>query len=269
MRIVAIVVVVVAAALALAVMLTAPFALAGVTLHPLRLTIAVWMLLASLALYGVFERRAPVFGRIVSRGRSRGSIAITFDDGPTEPYTTQILDILEAAGARATFFVLGARGVTSPATLRRAVADGHEVGNHTWAHSALPLCGPNFIRQTIRATSDFVERTTGVRPRVFRAPFGWRNPWVNRGARREGCEPVAWSVGVHDTDRPGADVIAARAIAGLRDGAILLLHDGRSLDPEPDASQVVAALPSILEEARRRKLRTLTISELLAESGRR
>jgi len=164
--------------------------------------------------------------------------------------------------------VLGARAVTSPATLRRAIADGHEVGNHTWAHSALPLCGPNFIRQTIRATSDFVERTTGVRPRVFRAPFGWRNPWVDRSARREGCEPVAWSVGVHDTDRPGADVIADRAIAGLRDGAILLLHDGRSLDPEPDASQVVAALPRILEEARRRKLRMLTISELLDESGR-
>jgi peptidoglycan/xylan/chitin deacetylase (PgdA/CDA1 family) len=269
MRIATIVIVVVAVALAVAAALAAPIALAGLTRHPLSLTIVVWVLLAATALYGVFERRAPVFGRIVGRGRPPGVIAITFDDGPTEPYTTQILDILQAAGARATFFVLGARAVTAPATLRRAIADGHEIGNHTWAHTALPLCGPSFIRQTIRATSDFVERSTGVRPRVFRAPFGWRNPWVNRSARREGCEPVAWTVGVHDTDRPGADVIVHRAIGGLRDGTILLLHDGRGLDPAPDPSQVVEALPRILDEARRRNFRLLTISDLLDESGRR
>jgi peptidoglycan/xylan/chitin deacetylase (PgdA/CDA1 family) len=222
----------------------------------------------ALVLYGTFERRAPVWGSIFSRGRPRTpAIAITFDDGPTEPYTSQILDVLRAFNVRATFFVLGARVQAAPAVVRRTADEGHEIGNHTWDHAALPLRGPSAIRRTISRTSAIVQRITGTRPRVFRAPFGWRNPWVNRAAREEGCEPVAWTVGVHDTDRPGVDAIVARAVAGFADGAILLLHDGRSFDPNPDASQVVEALPRILIEARRRGFRLLTMSELLAESS--
>ena len=231
----------------------------------------VWILIAvgldALFIYAVFERRAPVWGRIVSRGRPRTpAIAITFDDGPTEPYTSQILDVLRAFGARATFFVLGARAQDAPDVVRRAAREGHEIGNHTWDHAALPLRTPSAMRVTIRRTSDLVQDITGRRPRVFRAPFGWRNPWLDGAARREGCEPIAWTVGVYDTDRPGVDTIVSRAIEGFVDGSILLLHDGRSLDPEPDASQVVDALPRILNEAQRRGLRLLTVSQLLTES---
>jgi peptidoglycan-N-acetylglucosamine deacetylase len=245
-------------------LLTRSVLTAGVPIH-----VWVWLAVAidALLLYAVFERRAPLFGRIASRARPRTpAIAITFDDGPTEPYTSQILDVLRSFEARATFFVLGARATTAPLVLARAVEEGHEIGNHTWNHAALALRTPRFIRETIRRTSDLVQEATGIRPAVFRAPFGWRNPWVDGAARKEGCEPVAWSVGVNDTDRPGADVIAERAIAGLKDGAILLLHDGRSLDSQPDASQVVEALPRVLRAARDRSLRLLTVSELLAES---
>lgn len=221
-----------------------------------------------LFIYAVFDRRAPIFGRIISRGRPRApAIAITFDDGPTEPYTSQILDVLRRFGARATFFVLGARAQEAPEPLRRAAREGHEIGNHTWDHAALPLRTPGALRTTIRRTSDVVENITGTRPRVFRAPFGWRNPWLDGAARREGCEPIAWTVGVYDTARPGADAIVRRAVEGFVDGSILLLHDGRSLDPNPDASQVVDALPRILREAQRQGFRLLTVSELLAESN--
>jgi len=233
-----------------------------------RVWLTAWPILDAAALVATFERRSPLWGRIVSRGRPRSpAIALTFDDGPTEPYTSQILDVLRAFDARATFFVLGARAAAAPAPLTRAVADGHEVGNHTWDHAALPLATPGVIRATIRRTSDLVERVAGVRPRVFRAPFGWRNPWLGRVARSEGCEPIAWTVGVYDTDRPGAAVIERRVAEGLKDGAIVLLHDGRSFDDHPDASQVVEALPGILREARRRGLRLLTVSELLSEGG--
>ena len=236
----------------------------------IAIPVRVWTAIAldALFLYAVFERRAPIFGRIISRGRPRApAVAITFDDGPTEPYTSQILDVLRQFGAQATFFVLGARAQETPQVLRRAAREGHEIGNHTWDHAALALRMPSAMRVTIRRTSDLVETITGARPRVFRAPFGWRNPWLGRAARREGCEPIAWTVGVYDTDRPGVDAIVSRAIAGLVDGSILLLHDGRSLDPNPDASQVVDALPRILREAQRRGLRLLTVSQLLAESG--
>jgi peptidoglycan-N-acetylglucosamine deacetylase len=234
---------------------------------PVRAWVYTGVALDAVLLFGVFERRAPVWGRIISRGRPHTpAIAITFDDGPTEPYTSQILDILRDFQACATFFVLGARAECAPDAVRRAAREGHEIGNHAWDHAPLPLRTAPALRATIRRTSDLVEKITGERPRVFRAPFGWRNPWVNRAARREGCEPIAWTVGVHDTDRPGVDAIVTRAVEGLMNGSILLLHDGRSFDLKPDASQVVAALPRIISEARRRGLRLLTVSELLAET---
>jgi len=234
---------------------------------PLHLWVWSGIALDAVLLYAVLERRAPLWGRIVSRGRPRTpAIAITFDDGPTEPYTSQILDVLRGFGARATFFVLGVRAESASEVVRRAASEGHEIGNHTWDHAPLPLRTPSTMRQTIRRTSDLVQRITGRRPRVFRAPFGWRNPWLAGAARREGCEPIAWTVGVYDTDRPGADTIVERAIGGFVDGSILLLHDGRGLDPEPDASQVVAALPRIVREAQRQGFRLLTVSELLLET---
>ena len=234
---------------------------------PVRAWVVTAIALDALLIYAVFERRAPLWGRIVSRGRPRTpAIAITFDDGPTEPYTSQILDVLRAFGARATFFVLGARAQAAPDVVRRAAHDGHEIGNHTWDHAALPLRTPSAMRETICRTSDLVQQITGRRPRVFRAPFGWRNPWLDGAARREGCEPIAWTVGVYDTDRPGVDAIVDRAIEGFVDGSILLLHDGRSLDPEPDASQVVEALPRIVGAAQRSGFRLLTVSELLSET---
>lgn len=236
---------------------------------PLRVWVVVGVVLDAVLLVATFDPRAPLWGRVPARAGARTrAIAITFDDGPTEPYTSQILDVLRAFDARATFFVLGARAAMAPAVLRRAVAEGHELANHTWDHRALPLMDSAAIGATIRRTSDEVEGATGIRPRLFRAPFGWRNPWVNRAARAEGCEAVAWTIGVHDTDRPGADLISARSIAGLEPGVILLLHDGRSFDPNPDASQVVAALPAILREAGRRGLKAVTLSDLLATQHR-
>jgi peptidoglycan/xylan/chitin deacetylase (PgdA/CDA1 family) len=263
-------IVAVVSTVAAAVVAAAAFAFARLGVMPAT-HVWIWtgIVLDGVFVYAVFERRAPIFGRIISRGRPRApAIAITFDDGPTEPYTSQILDVLRQSGARATFFVLGARAQAAPDVLRRAAREGHEIGNHTWDHAALPLRTPGAMRVTIRRTSDLVENITGTRPRVFRAPFGWRNPWLDGAARREGCEPIAWTVGVHDTDRPGVDAIVSRAIEGFVNGSILLFHDGRSLDPDPDASQVVVALPRVLREARRRGFRLLTVSQLLAESRR-
>ncbi|MBI2833663.1 MAG: polysaccharide deacetylase family protein [Acidobacteria bacterium] len=259
---------VVAASAALVWLAAKGWAVAGFPPIMMRHQVGATLVLDGLVLWGIFDRRPPVFGVLVSRGRPHSpAVAVTFDDGPTEPYTSQILDVLRKYDARATFFVLGLRAQAHPEVLRRAVAEGHEVANHGWDHAPLPLRSPAYIRHTIARTSALIAQITGRRPCLFRAPYGWRNPWVNPAARLEGCEPVAWSFGVYDTDRPGADTIARRSIAGLESGAILLLHDGRSLDPSPDASQVVEALPAILEAARTRGLRLLTLSALLADAA--
>jgi peptidoglycan-N-acetylglucosamine deacetylase len=234
-----------------------------------RAVVAMAVLFDVVLFYGIFERNAPIFGVVRRQLRpqpSAPSIALTFDDGPTEPHTSRILDILKTHRALATFFVLGQRAQQHPQVVRRAAAEGHEIANHGWDHEALPLHGPTYIRSTIRRTSDQVSALTGRRPTLFRAPFGWRNPWVNRAARREGCEAIGWSTGVHDTDRPGADAIARRTIAAFSDGAILLLHDGRSLDPILDVSQLVEALPVILTAARDRGFRCVTVSGMFDRS---
>ncbi|MCX6546084.1 MAG: polysaccharide deacetylase family protein [Acidobacteria bacterium] len=232
--------------------------------------IAVFLLLDAVALYAMLERRALVFGRIWWRGPVQYAvISLTFDDGPNEPHTSRVLDVLERAQVKATFFVLGANAERYPETVRRIVADGHELGNHTVDHAVLPLRGPRHIRAAIRGASDIIERIGGVRPRLFRAPHGWRNPWVDRVAREEGCEPVAWTLGVYDTDRPGADVIRRRVIDGVSNGCIVLLHDGRGLELRADASQVAEALPGIIDEARRRGYRFATVGQLIAGERRR
>ena len=238
--------------------------------HLLLLFAAEFVLAEAILIYGIFERRAPIFGRIFWRGpRDLRAISITFDDGPNEPYTSQILDILMKFNVKATFFVLGDNAERFPETVRREAEDGHEIGNHTFDHCVLPLWSGRHIRREIKRTSDLIERIAGVRPKFFRAPHGWRNPWVNRGAGREGCIPVAWTIGVWDTDKPGKERIVRRTLRGLRNGGVVLLHDGRGNEHMADSSQLVDALPTIISEARRAGYRFLTLSEMMREAKAR
>jgi len=217
-------------------------------------------------LVGVLERRSPVFGRIFWRGsRELKQVALTFDDGPNEPYTGLILDILARFDIKATFFVIGGNVERHPDALRRVVTEGHEVGNHTYGHDVLPLRSPRFIGSQIARTSDLVESVAGVRPTLFRAPHGWRNPWLGRVVRSHGLTPVAWSLGVWDTDRPGAGAIVERTMKGLGNGCVLLLHDGRGTEEGADSSQLVEALPVIIERARSRGLRFVKLTDMMRE----
>jgi peptidoglycan-N-acetylglucosamine deacetylase len=222
----------------------------------------------AILLVAMLERRAPLFGRVFWKGTAGArAVAITFDDGPTEPHTARILDILRAKGARATFFVLGRRAEALPAIVARIAADGHEVGNHGYDHSVLPLRGQAFTRRQIDRASAGIERACGRRPALFRPSHGWRNPWVNREAARAGCATIGWTLGVWDTDRPGAEAIRQRVARGVEPGCILLLHDGRGLEPDADASQVVEALPAIIDGLRRDGYRLVTVSELMKASA--
>ena len=243
-------------------------ALAGPGAPGLAVWTAALLAVDAIVLYAMLERRAPLFGRLAFRGRTDDPrVALSFDDGPNEPYTSQILDVLRAHGVTATFFLLGANVDRDPDAVRRLTADGHELGSHTYDHGVLPLRGPRAVRRAIRLGNDAIARASGVRPALFRAPHGFRNPWVNRIARDEGCEMVAWTLGVYDTARPGAEVIRERVRAGLANGCILLLHDGRGTEPGADASQVAAALPGIITDARARGFAFATVGELL--NGRR
>lgn len=203
--------------------------------------------------YGAFHRNSPVFGRALGRlPGNRKRIALTFDDGPNPNATPRILDSLASANVRATFFLLGRHVERWPDLARRVAAEGHAVGNHGYHHRKLHLRGPAYVRLDLSLGTDAIERATGARPRFFRAPHGFRSPWVSAIARDLGQRTIGWTLGVWDSDRPGADVIARRSIDDARPGTILLLHDGDGYDPDGDRTQTAEALPSIIRELRSR-----------------
>jgi len=236
----------------------------------LVVSVAVMLAASGLVLAGVFDWRSPVFGKVFSRGpRDLRALSITFDDGPNEPYTSQVLDILKEFDVKAAFFMIGENVETFPGAARRAASEGHEIGNHGYDHGVLPLRSPAYIRSQIARTNDVLERAAGVKPRLFRAPHGWRNPWVNRAAREAGCLHVSWTLGVWDTARPGAHTITQRVLGGLSHGCILLLHDGRGTEHGTDSSQLVEALPAIIRGAREAGYRFLPLGDMVEEARKR
>jgi peptidoglycan/xylan/chitin deacetylase (PgdA/CDA1 family) len=233
-----------------------------------------WGILALAAdgviLDGVFRHHAPVFGRVFWRGdEDLRAVALTFDDGPNGPHTSRILDVLGAAGVKATFFLLGRNVRRFPDLVARIAGEGHEIGNHGLSHSPLALKSLADVRREIRTTAALIrEASGGAEARLFRAPHGWRNPWTNAAVRAEGCLPVSWTFGVWDTSRPGAEVIVRRTLRGLGNGCVFLFHDGRGTEEAADSSQLAEALPEIIAEIRRRGYDFLTLSEMMTRSRR-
>ncbi len=208
---------------------------------------------AGVMAWGAFERNSPIFGPVQRRLDTDGAVvALTFDDGPNPRATPQILDTLGAAGVTATFFVLGRHADRWPALVRRMRDEGHGVENHGYYHRKLTFRTPGYIRDDIARGSDAINRAASVQPTLFRAPHGQRNPWVTRIARAQGQRMVGWTLGVWDTDRPGARVIAERVVRGATSRAIILLHDGDGYDALGDRTQTAAAMPAILRGLRER-----------------
>lgn len=186
-------------------------------------------------------------------------VALTFDDGPNPVATPRILDVLAAEGVKATFFMLGRHVERWPTIARDVAAAGHVVGNHGWHHRKLHLRGRAYVRLDLALGTQVIEDATGAAPRHFRAPHGFRSPWVTREARSLGQCCVGWTLGVWDSDRPGVDVIARRALADAQPGMILLLHDGDGYDSQGDRTQTAAALRPIIRGLRDRGFRFVAL----------
>jgi len=188
---------------------------------------------------------------------------LTFDDGPNPEATDCILDTLDAEGVPAAFFMVGDHVGRFPAAARRAASLGHEVGNHTQHHVKLHVRGPARVRSELQQAHDTIATVTGQAPRVFRAPHGYRNPFVAAAARRLGYRVVGWTFGVWDSDRPPTAEIRRRVRDKLRPGAIILLHDGDGRDPHGDRRPTAEALPGIIQDARAAGYEFRALGELL------
>jgi peptidoglycan/xylan/chitin deacetylase (PgdA/CDA1 family) len=200
------------------------------------------------AAHGAFHRNSPVFGRPITKLSSRDrAVALTFDDGPNPDATPLVLDALRARGVKATFFVLGRHAERWPDLVKRVADEGHVIGNHGYYHRKLHFKSPAYVRHDLTRGTESIENASGVHPALFRAPHGFRAPWVTSIAASLGQRTVGWSLGVWDSDRPGVDAIADATVGGTRPGSILLLHDGDGYDPRGDRLQTAQAVPLILD----------------------
>lgn len=212
-------------------------------------------------LCGIFLPCFPLFGTPFCRGdHHQKIIALTFDDGPNEPYTSLILSVLRKQGVHATFFVLGENAVRFPMTVSRIVMEGHVIGNHTMDHAPLALKSRAEILREIEEWEKVVGMTTD---KLFRAPHGWKSPFLSSVLREKGYALIGWTRGVWDSDRPGADVLFDRITRHPEKGMILLLHDGEDTKIGRDRSQTVAVLPRVIEYYRNLGYRFVTLPEML------
>ncbi len=184
-------------------------------------------------------------------------VALTFDDGPHATLTPQLLDVLKAHGVRATFFVIGMNVEQNPDVLRRIAAEGHEIGNHSWSHPNLAKLPEAAFRAQLQDTHDLIARTVGQGPLFMRPPYGDLTPAQgNLAAADFGYRVVLWSVDPDDWKEPSRPVLLHRVFSGAKPGDIILLHDIHA--------PTVEAVPALIEGLRRRGLRFVTVSELLA-----
>jgi peptidoglycan-N-acetylglucosamine deacetylase len=219
---------------------------------------------AGLILAGAMTPRFAMFAPVVCRAScSHAAVALTFDDGPSPQTTRIVLSTLARLGARATFFVLASKVRRHPEILREIAAAGHDIGVHGDGHDRLlAFRHPDAIVSELERALTTIETVAGQRPRLFRPPLGHVSPRTAQAARRLGLTLVGWSVRARDgLASTSADSALRRVAAGLVPGAIVLLHDASEREQHQPAG--VTALPAIIEEANKRGLRCVPLTELL------
>jgi peptidoglycan-N-acetylglucosamine deacetylase len=207
-------------------------------------------LLLGTGIWGAYAPNSPVFGPIIGRGPHEPVVFLTFDDGPNPGVTESILDTLQDEAAPATFFMVGRHVERYPTTADAVAHARQEIGNHSYSHRKLHRAGPGQVAAEIRRAHQAIAGVTGQIPRSFRAPHGYRGPFVARAIEPYHYQSFGWTLGVWDSARPGVELIRARVRRGLRPGAIVLLHDGDGYNPSGDRWQTAAALPGIIRDVR-------------------
>lgn len=189
--------------------------------------------------------------------QSQKVIALTFDDGPWPETTAQVLDILKQNNIKGTFFVVGQNVKNYPDLLRRVVAEGHAIGNHTW-HHWYHFMNPKVAAYEIDNTNNLIYNVTGVKTNLFRPPGGMMHNGLVAHARNQKYAVIMWSSDSIDYSLPGVPKLVNNVFRQAKPGGIVLLHDGGG-----NRSQTVEALPEIISRFRNQGYSFVTVPELL------
>lgn len=195
------------------------------------------------------------FNKILRGDAHRPQIALTFDDGPHPVYTLQLLNILRRLHTPATFFVVGEQVEKNPGLVRLEVAEGNEIGDHTYDHVNLTLIPPELVGYEVSRCDAAITKATGAPVRFFRPPGGEYNGEVLREVAGHGYITTLWTNDPGDFMKPSSAVIRKRTLAHLENGGIILLHDG--------IPETLEALPGIITAAHRRGYQFVTVSQLV------
>jgi peptidoglycan-N-acetylglucosamine deacetylase len=198
----------------------------------------------------------------------RGSkqLALTYDDGPNDPHTLRLMDVLAKHDVRATFFLIGRYVQRRPDIVRELVKAGHVVGNHTFTHPLLIFQPAAEIKSQLENCARALTDAVGKHSNLFRPPFGGRRPAVMRIVRERGLVPVMWNVTGYDWNAPSAEHIERKVAGHVRGGDVILLHDGGHLAFGSDRSLTVAATDRLIARYKAEGYEFATIPEMMQKA---
>jgi len=183
-------------------------------------------------------------------------IAITFDDGPQPKNTPRLLDMLRERNIKATFFVVGSNAREYPAIIRRILAEGHEIGNHTLNHLSLPTLSAEKVAYQLGETDRAVVEASGYHMHIMRPPYGATNLHIKQYCYDQmGTPTILWDVDPFDWKKPGSSVVRQRIVSGTRNGSIILCHDIHA--------STIDAMPDTLDTLLARGFKFVTVSQLM------
>src|SRR5437667_8364694 len=234
----------------------------------LALALAATAAAMSAAGYQSMAATGQWYGKTFTGIRRRSKqLALTYDDGPNDPHTLRLLEVLAKHNVKATFFLIGRYVEQRPGIVREVVNEGHVVGNHTFSHPNLVFASARQTRTQLQECQQAITQAIGQHSPLFRPPFGGRRPGTLRIARSLGLAPVMWNVSGQDWKGYSADEIKQRIRRQLRGGDVILLHDGSHIDMGVDRSQLILRTDPLLFDAKSEGFEFVTIREMMNTSA--
>ncbi len=218
-----------------------------------------------------YQSMAPTgqwFGRTFSGldnglGNRSKQLALTYDDGPNDPHTLRLLEVLARQDVHATFFLIGRYVQQRPDIVREVVNAGHVIGNHTFTHPLLTFKRAGELTKELEDCERALHDAVGEHSNLFRPPFGGRRPAVLRIARQMGLEPIMWNVTGYDWDATSAELIERKVSSQVRGGNVILLHDGGHREFGADRSFTVTATDRLISRYKAEGYEFVTIPGMM------
>jgi len=214
--------------------------------------------------YAAYAPRSQLYGKTyLGAGGGSRQLALTYDDGPNDPHTLRLLEVLARHDVKATFFLIGRFVAEKPEIAREVARAGHVIGNHTFNHPNLIFCSAARVHNELEQCRKILRNTVGEHSGLWRPPFGARLPHVLGVSRTLGLEPVMWTVSSNDWKIRSAEAIEQRAAQRIRGGDLILMHDGAHVRMGADRARTVEATDRLIRRCKDQGYEFVTVTAMM------